>query len=221
MQLSPLDPVSLRDLADAHEASVNRSPGLHVTQIIYEGIMPAVDPKKFGPAAKAAYPEHTVENWQEAGFLWEELLSAIFAARGASRPVTTATAATTAKTAMVRFRPGELVEDGIVLSPDALVYGVADLSDVPEVIVEEYKCTWKSSKGFDLYDKRYLGWLLQIRAYCYAVGTTEARLYVLHINGGYEGYIPEVRPWRLQFSRAELQDTWQQIVNTARSKGWL
>lgn len=207
-----LPPITLRDLVAANPDSVNRSPGLHVTQVIYQGIMPSVDPAKFGPDAKRNFTEANTENWQEAGFLWEEALSGIFAARALSQ----------SGDGVTRFRPGEIVSpEGIIGSPDALVYGLTDFPDVPAAVLEEYKCTWKSAKNFDLYDKRYLGWLIQIRCYCCLAGTTEARLYVLHINGGYDGYIPEVAGWRLQFTPAELADQWRQIVNTAKHKGWL
>jgi hypothetical protein len=209
MQLTPLPAVTLRDLALANPDSVDRSPGLHVTDVIYNGIMPVIDRAKFGPGKKT-FDEANSENWQEAGFIWEELLSRIFARRAVLRDTEGVT----------RFRPGEITRDRIIGSPDALVYGLADYPDVPEFapVLEEYKCTWKSSKGFDLYDKRYFGWLLQIQAYCVLVGTTEARLYVLHINGGYDGFIPEVRPHRLQFTDRELADTWRSITNTAKAK---
>ncbi len=215
MICTPLPDVTLRDLALANLDSVNRSPGLHVTTVIYEGIMPSVDPGRFG-AGKKAYAEADSENWQETGFLWEEMMSAVFKRRAQER-------ISAGQQEHVRFRPGEVTKDAIILSPDALVFGLDDYPDLPAsgMVLEEYKATYKSSRSFDLYDKRYLGWLLQIKAYCVAVGTTEARLYVWHVNGSYEGYIPEVKAHRLQFTAGELADTWRQILNTAKYKGWL
>lgn len=211
--VSALPPLTLRDLVAANDASASRTPGCHVTQVIYAGIMPAVDPAKWGPQAKSSgLTQANSENWQEAGFVWEELLSAVFAARARTQGQ---------DEGVVRWRPGELTRDGIIGSPDALVCGFADFPDVAPIVVEEYKCTWKSRKSFDLYDKRYLPWLMQMRCYCCLSGTTEARLYVLHINGGYDGYIPEVAAWRLQFTPAELHDQWQQLVNTAKKRGWI
>lgn len=203
MQLTPLPPVSLRDLAAANPASINRTPGCHVSDIVVE-IMRKIDPKRY---TKSDNPDMSdaSENWQEAGFIWEELLSGLFAARMNTTDTVT------------RFRPGEVTKDGIIGSPDAVCFH----DDAEGPVLEEYKCTWKSSRGFDLYDKRYLYWLIQMQAYCYMIGTTTARLYVLHINGNYEGYIPQVSAWLLQFPQRELEDQWQSLVNTARAKGWI
>jgi len=211
MQLTPLPAVTLRDLALANPDSLARTPGCHVTQVIYDGIMPAVDPLKWR-AGRPAMDTANSENWQEAGFIWEDTLSAIFAARAVQR----------ADTAIGRLRPGELTRDGIIGSPDAIVYNLDDYPDVaPGGVLEEYKCTWKSAKTFDLYDKRYFPWLLQIQSYLALINSTEARLYVLHINGGYEGFIPEVRAHRLQFTEGEIETHWRSMVNTAKKHGWI
>lgn len=210
MQLAPLPAVTLSDLVAVNEQSRSRSAGCHVTDIVRE-IMMRIDPKRYAKDYGDAS-----DNWQQAGFIWEEVLSAVFAARA---DLTT------------RFRPGELTKDGIAGSPDALCYedrltlpSTADspIRIVTDVcVVEEYKCTWKSANNFDLYDKRFLYWLLQIQAYCYLADTTYARLHVLHINGNYEGYIPQATSWLLVFPQRELDEQWQSLVNTARSKGWI
>lgn len=205
MQLTPLPAVSLRDLAAANPASVNRTPGCHVTDIVV-AIMRKIDPKRYTRSDNPDMSDAS-ENWQEAGFIWEELLSAIFAARmdtSDTAPVT-------------RFRPGEIVKDGIIGSPDAICLD----ADGTTLVLEEYKCTWKSARGFDLYDKRFLYWLIQLQAYCTLVGATTARLYVLHINGNYEGYIPQVSAWHLQFTQTELDEQWVSLLNTARKEGWI
>lgn len=202
MEKTPLAPISVRDLVAANPDSVNRTPGLHVTDIIAV-IMAKLDPKKH--ARNAEFAEHDLENWQEMGFLWEDLLSRIFAARVYMDGVE-------------RFRPGELTCEGIMLSPDGLAL---DDTQRAGVRLEEYKCTWKSSKDFDLYDRRFLKWLIQIQAYCYATGARVCHLYVLHLNGSYERFIPEVRPWELRFSDREIEDAWMMIRNTARKEGWL
>ena len=198
MDLTRLPALSLRDLADANPQTLHRTPGVHVTDVIRRQ-MAKIDPGRYGGDRKA-FDADTSENWQEAGFMWEELLSAIFARRAAGAPD--------------RFRPGEVMRDGIIGSPDALV-GDPELG----LVLEEYKCTWKSSRSFDLYDKRYLPWLLQIQAYLSLVDLTVARLYVFHINGNYEGYIPQVHGFLLQFHPRELRDTWASLLNTARAEG--
>jgi hypothetical protein len=207
------EPITLRDLVEANEQSRNRTPGLHLTDIV-RTILVKIDPKRYskdyGPSS---------ENWQEAGFVWEDILSRVFALR-----------ASTTRSAATRWRPGELLKDGILLSPDGLCIEpeltftrkdgtVAQYTDA--LIVEEYKATWKSARGFDLYDKRFLWWLLQLQGYCYAAGTTLARLFVLHINGQYESYIPQTTSFILEFPQMELDDQWASFLNTARNEGWL
>lgn len=214
MQLECIDGITLRDLAAANLASTERTPGVHVTDIIYTGIMPTVDPSRYGPTAKKKFPEADAENYQEAGFIWEEMLGAVFARRAVDRP---------ALHGEMRFRPGELESpQGIIGSPDALVYGLTDFPDIEpdRPIVEEYKMTWKGANSFDLYDKRYMPWLMQIKSYLVLAQAREARLYVCHINGQYEGYIPEVKVHRLRFTGADLADHWVMMLNTCKKLGW-
>lgn len=199
MELTPLPALSLRDLVAANEASTSRSAGCHVTDCV-RAILETIDPQRYRkPDTRAT---ETIENWQEAGFLWEDLLSKIFAARIGEGPT--------------RFRPGELVKDRIIGSPDAIA-----VEPDGALVVEEYKCTWKSSRRFDLYDKRYLWWLIQMQCYCVLAETQQARLYVLHINGNYDGYIPEVCGYDLRFSPRELDDQWRSVQNMARKQGWI
>jgi hypothetical protein len=213
MNATPLPPISLRDLARVNEASTSRTPGLHVTDII-QIILRKIDPSRYGGNMAEKYTQETRENWQEAGFLWEELLSKLFAER--LREGT--------EGGIVRFRPGELRVDGILLSPDAAVFGLDPIPgcDPDAPVLEEYKATYKSSKDFDLYDKRYIGWLLQMQAYCHALGTNRARLYVWHVNGDYKGgRLPEVAGFELSWTRQELAQQWASLLNTARKEGMI
>lgn len=203
--VTALPALSLRDLAAANLQSLHRSPGCHVTQVV-DAIMAAYG----GRTRPKDFTTLDSENWQEAGFVWELILSETFAARqraGIDRAE--------GHGEIVRFRPGELTRDGIIGSPDALV-----TSDTGAWI-EEYKCTWKSSKSFDLYDRRYLPWLLQMQAYCVLADVTDAHLYVLHINGGYDGFIPEVAAWHVRFTRTELMESWHALCAMARKQGWI
>lgn len=198
MQLTALPPVTLRDLVAANEQSATRTPGLHLTDIV-RAILQRLDPKRFAKD----FPTGASENWQEAGFIWEDVLTRALAAR-------------IDHDGEQRFRPGEITRDGIIGSPDGVC-----LAPDGMVRVEEYKCTWKSARSFDLYDKKYLWWLLQIQGYCAMLDTTEADLHVLHINGDYTGYIPQVSAWRLVFTPRELAEQWQSFLNTAKREGLL
>lgn len=199
--ITALPPVSLRDLATANLASTGRSEGCHVTQIV-DAIM-----REYGGRSRPKdFEQLDSENWQEAGFVWEEILSRTFAER--QRQGNDGT--------VERWRPGEITKDSIIGSPDGIALGPDG-----SMWLEEYKCTWKTSKTFDLHDKRYLPWLLQIMAYCHLADVRECHLYVLHINGAYEGFIPAVVAWRLQFSDAEIQANWYSLQRKALKEGWI
>jgi hypothetical protein len=216
VHLTPLPAVTLSDLVAVNEASLSRTAGCHVSDIVRE-IMLKIDPKRYSKD----YGEAS-DNWQQAGFIWEDVLSLVFAQR-----------ANTGTDTAARLRPGELTLDGIIGSPDALCYedelyvpadpktGAAAYTVQDVCLVEEYKCTWKSANNFDLYDKRFLWWLLQMQAYCKLAGTRFARLYVFHVNGNYDSFIPQCTQWLLVFSQRELDEQWVSLCNTARSKGWI
>jgi hypothetical protein len=112
------------------------------------------------------------------------------------------------------FRPEPtLVPPGIWCSPDGV--------DPNIWAVEEFKCTWYSAKKA-LDDPVYWPWLVQIKAYCKALDTRLAKLWVLHINGDYS----PPRPWPpkiygIEFTELEIEENWQMLVNTAKVKGWL
>lgn len=108
-------------------------------------------------------------------------------------------------------RPGEFIVDGIACSPD----GVDKFWRV-----HEYKCTWKSS-NHDIQDKKHWMWMVQIRAYCYVMNATRARLHVFFVNGDYRGSGPQLKVWDLEFTQRELDENWKMLVNHAKSKGWL
>jgi hypothetical protein len=208
MILKVLPPVTLRDLVAP--SAVVRTPGLHVSQIV-QAIMRKVDAKY----AKA-YPQADSENWQETGFMWEDVLSEALVSRLGEN--------------QYRFRPGEIERDGVIGSPDAIEINIQP--DDPVCVVAEFKCTWKSCRGWPdprtadpspscLMDKRFLGYLLQMQAYCAMLGTTRARLYPLFINGDYTSYVPEMRGvYQIDFTPSELEEQWQSFLYTAVAEGW-
>lgn len=108
------------------------------------------------------------------------------------------------------IRPGEICRDGIYMTPDGW--------NVKEEILEEWKVTWKSARrpieSFDRY------WW-QIKAYCYGLATSRARLRVFFTNGDYRGSGPRLQSWEAEFTERELGDNWTMIRNHARGRGWL
>jgi hypothetical protein len=218
MRLIELPPFTLRDLATTIEVPA-RSVGVHVTQIT-GAIMRRIDPKRYG----REFDRAGRENYQETGFLWEEILGRAIAFRAIDGQGTP-----WGLPEEFRFRPGEIERDGIIGSPDA--FALLPTADAP--VIEEYKATWKSMTPFltpdaddakklsALEDKRYLGYLLQIKSYCAMVHADRARLVIFFINGDYTKMAPVPRAFELQFGLVELEEHWMMIGNVARKEGWL
>lgn len=131
----------------------------------------------------------------ECGFTFERVLEMAFASRRAGI-----------------FRPGEIELDGIIMSPDGI--------DPDGWVLEEYKLTWMSSTDAPEAAK-FWKWIVQMQAYCYALGTCRARLRVLFLNGDYKTCAPDYRVWEFQFTDAELHSTWKMLLSEARAEGWL
>jgi len=110
-------------------------------------------------------------------------------------------------------RPEEWTLDGVTGSPDAIRLSVWR--------VVELKCRWMSANKLDQLEKHFFWELVQIRGYCKMVGATEAELWVFFVNGDYRPPRPKVRGLLLEFSRQEIDESWQMVLAHARRKGWL
>lgn len=179
-------------------SGVPRSPGLHLTPIIHD-IAIKLGILKPRPGDKDNGPPPCL---MEMGFMFEDLLAKVFSER-------------------MCYRPEEVTKDGIAASPDGI--GVWDKEDTlgiknGEVVLEEYKCTWMSSKRGVEDQWR---WMTQIKGYCYMLGLRACILRVLWINGNYAPPTPQYQAFLLRFSDRELEENWTMITNHAKSQGWL
>jgi len=121
----------------------------------------------------------------EKGWLWEVALSRAFGEKCA-------------------HRPGEVELDGIVGSPDGVVY-----KNNRMVLVEEYKCT---SYSPDKPITEHWRWMMQAKAYCKMVGVTKCVFRVLHLS-----FVPVYKVWEIVFSQRELDENWEALVNQAKA----
>jgi hypothetical protein len=123
-----------------------------------------------------------------AGYVWEEVVVRLL----------------TDKYNVVRL--GEFELDGIIGTPDAV--------DIREWVLEEYKCTRKSSNSNPLDNWR---WMTQIAGYLKMTGMTQCRLRVYHMLGDYRG-AKQAKPlhWLITFLPHEIEETWQMLINHAR-----
>lgn len=123
----------------------------------------------------------------EIGLLWERVLSKVMGEKYA-------------------MRPPQLQVDGIWLSPDGI--GPDPEGEVP-IVVEEYKAAWKSTKSSPADNFQYM---VQLKSYCYAVGTNVAIMRIFHVVGDYRGSGPIYRVARFVFTRWELEQCWAMVL---------
>jgi hypothetical protein len=165
-------------MAVVGSGNLERSPGLHLSDVIRD-------------LEKALGTDRSGSGWDmdptwNTGLLWEEVLS-------------------TAYRDHMIIRVGEVVKDGIIMTPDGLNIDTYEL--------EEYKATWKSSKNKPWDNNK---WMWQVKAYCLALDTLVCVMRVLYVVGDYKGSGPQYVCCRLQFTELELAENWQMLVNHSR-----
>lgn len=221
-----------------------RSPGLHMSTI-YGDLYAKLEPKRYGKRPDDRLP---LEKW-EMGMAMEEDYERAFADRNKItanpgeqiyRPgefitkhdpkCPNNTVRAIAGTGMLCWICGA----GIAFSPDLfIVNGSTRLGEI--------KCTWMTAKAAPIsqeqadaigfprlannlteFDSRFDKWFTQIKAYCYHLQLTEARLIVFFVNGNYKPPSP-IPPlaWDLTFTAAELQEEWMMLLNHAKAEGML
>jgi hypothetical protein len=114
-------------------------------------------------------------------------------------------------------RPGEFTtSEGIIYSPDFIMF--AD-----KTILGETKLTWQSSRAWPdspctMPPPRFSKWFCQIMAYARNLETPYARLLAFFVNGDYRRTGPQLRAWDVKFSKRELEENYQMLLNHARHR---
>ena len=130
----------------------------------------------------------------EKGYLWEVVLSRALGEKFAQHP-------------------GEMELDGIICSPDGISW-----NDAGSIIVEESKCTAKSSKRSP---DENIAWMMQVKGYCKVVGSTICIFRIFHHTEIMWNPDSCYAVWKLEFSQTEIDENWMAIVNHAKNRGWL
>ena len=138
----------------------------------------------------------------EIGLLWERVLSKIMREKYA-------------------MRPPQICVDGIWMSPDGIDFSSClaigpDPSDIVPVVLEEYKCAWKSSRHSPADNFYYMA---QVKSYCRAIDTNVAVMRIFHVMGDYKGSGPIYRTARLVFTQHELEQNWAMILKEKERMG--
>lgn len=164
----------------------------HVTGLI-KGLGTALKIKPFVEKEGPSPLELAGNNYSELGFIFETLLEQSWKER-------------------LGIRPGEIECEGVVGSPDGLSvspYGPC---------IEEYKCTWSSSKKQPHEEWRYM---MQVKAYCYMTGVKTVLFRILYINGDYKPPMPQYKTYLYEFDQEEIDTAWSMLRNYGLSVGIL
>lgn len=110
----------------------------------------------------------------------------------------------------VMDHPGELLLDGVAMSPDGESLDVIITHHRTSIIrIHEVKATYKSLKTVGDLTSQWM-WRSQIMGYCKARGTRYAALHVLFVDGDYTWPMrPQARRWDLEFTQDELDADWR------------
>lgn len=128
----------------------------------------------------------------------------------------------------MEWQPGEVELDGIVGSPDGFTYDASIAGDVARrmgvdspLVVEEFKCTWKSSFHPFLSKKNDL-WMWQGMGYAHMMGTRWVRWHAMYVNGDYRvggcGE-PTYKKYLVEFSQNELEGNWRRVMMNKNEPG--
>ncbi len=116
----------------------------------------------------------------------------------------------------VVWQPGEEVLDGVYGTPDGM--SVFEVHGVKEVIVEEWKATYKSTARYGANIVSQTLWMWQLAGLCKLTGLRFARLHVLWINGDYRPPQPKYVTYLVEFTQEELDKFWEMVILTNKDK---
>ncbi len=197
----------LEDIVGQNGPGFERTSGLHMSDI-YGSLYKELEPDRFDTG------EPMDRNRLELGLSLEVMLEEGLRTRLSAQS----------------GRPGEFVEPehGIIYSPDLIIFN-------GKTRLGEIKLSWMSSsqvprqKGGS-FPPKFDKYFVQMMAYCRCLETPYARLYAFFVNGDYSfrktgrGTVPaspELLCWDLEFTKRELAENWQMLIQHAKMKGML
>ncbi len=177
-----------------------RSKGLHLTDII-SSLEKKLDLGFKGDGFK------DLGLTGEIGFWWEDVLETAFSKRHSVRIGEVSLDGVAGSPDGVCLDPGFILNDGTV---------IADPAD--DLVLEEFKCTWKSAKHALADNWRYM---TQVKGYCHMLGFNIVVFRVCYLFGFYNGEGPMYREGYIQFSQRDLKANWKMLIDHAKEEKML
>lgn len=187
-----------------HKVIVSRTPGTHLSGIlryiaISSKLLKGIDPVtgKWEGDADSDLLEEDMPLRMCMGMAFEEWIAVLYPD--------------------MLWQPGELFQDGVIGSPDGLT-----VDDEHGPIIEEFKCTWKSSRQ-GIMDPKHTLWHWQGEGYAYMYGTQLVRYNIFWVNGNYDRAKgaggPQYTRYLVEYSPAELKNIWKMILMNRNAPG--
>lgn len=180
-----------------------RAEGIHVSNIIRDLENKLVNPGERPARADMSSAERArMGKYAELGFIWEIMVKQVMKPRMLSR-----------RQCLGVVEGVEIELDGVYMNPDAFC--------IVDDTLEEYKATWKSSRRGDpaifAEPENFWSWVVQTRAYCagysavYKRPILNVRMFVFFVNGDYKDAGPQVRMYRIEYTKDEVAETWAML----------
>ena len=196
---------------------LNRSPGIHVSEIISDIATNVLDIYIPSPhdiwevdqlGAWASEEHHQVHTLTQLGCALEHAIANRYSKQFPNRFIC----------------PGEVCKDGIFLTPDLWEPTPHASLLAPYGIIDEIKFTKYSTKR-SFGDDEFWSYETQLKSYCHVFGTKVGRLKICHVNGDYsfskERGGATFNEWRGEFTEGELRGNWAMLLKHSRSGPFL
>lgn len=207
-----------------------RSRGLHVSEIIRSLDNRVLNPGQRRPDLELSDEEmRRMGNYREGGFILELAVDALL-----SGDLKEGGSLLLRKLVSHFFKHRMIARRKVALQGEIVIevelpgkrkrtalYGTPDGLDVPNLVLEEYKCTWRSSNRLANIEIDFVTWFWQIKEYLFMLSLIHgqhilcARLFVFFINGDYRKSGPQIRQFNLSFSWHELQENHDMLMRRA------
>lgn len=233
----------LQSTAYAEDSLEPRSDGAHVSAILWSMQQDMKSMLGGSKNRKSGVSEDDLQDYARHGFMWEHILSRTWAE--VEEGITDGPLlrpgefgwCVTCQTVM----PGKRCAKHCIATGHRAIYATPDgiWINADGDVLAEYKSTWKSEtsavtpsenenldEATDWVEDRTMEfgqwrWVMQVKCYCFLLGTVVCIFRVMFVNGAYSPPRPSTWEFKIEFDSDEIMSAWHGVVRHAQAKGWV